>query len=59
MPRRRQTVSDEELAHWRELASEARAMAAKESAATRNHFLKVAGHWEALIEELEAQRKPK
>jgi hypothetical protein len=59
VPRRWQTISDEELARWRELAREAREMAAKESASTRDHFLKVAGHWEALIEEIEVQRKPK
>lgn len=59
MPRRWQTISDEELARWRQLANEARALAAKESAAMQIHYLKVADHWEALIEEIEAQRKTK
>ena len=57
MPRRWQNISDEEIEHWRQLAREARTLASKETIAMRNHYLNVATHWEALIEEIEARRK--
>ena len=53
------TLLDEEIERWRQLAKDTRALAAKESATMQSHFLKVAEHWEALIKEIEAQRKTK
>ena len=56
MPRRLQTISDEEIERWRQLAREARTLAGKETIAMRKHYLNVATHWETLIEEVEAKR---
>jgi hypothetical protein len=55
--RERESISSEQIERWRLLALEARTLASRESNAVRNHYLNVATHWEALIEETEAQRK--
>jgi hypothetical protein len=57
--RERESISSDQIERWRLLALEAKTLASRESNAVRNHYLKVATHWEALIEETEAQRKVK
>jgi hypothetical protein len=58
VPRRAKIISDEEIERW-QLAREARTLASKESIGMPNHYLNVATRWEALIEEIEAQRRAK
>jgi hypothetical protein len=55
--REQEFVSSEQVERWRLLALEARTYANTNGAATQICFLRIARHWEALIEDFAVERK--
>jgi hypothetical protein len=56
-PREEDFISSEQIERWRLLALEARNYANTNGAATQICFLRIARHWEALIEDFVVERK--
>jgi hypothetical protein len=50
-------VSGEQIERWRLLALEARSYAGTNGASTQMCFLRIAKHWEALIEDFATEQK--
>ena len=55
--REQEFISSEQIERWRLLALEARNYANTNGAATQMCFLRIARHWEALIEDVCVERK--
>ena len=52
-------ISSDQIERWRQLALEARTFASTAGFPAQICYLRIAMHWEALIEEIEVQRRAK